>query len=77
MSNVGPEDRIFAEEHRTRLKLKSMKKCLPRLNGRKLNEVIRSEPKEKKVIKDIAKGRNTWKFFIKNCPIHANMENRH
>ena len=38
------------------------------------SEAIRSYLQEKKVSKDLAKDRNTWKSFIRNCPIHANMK---
>ena len=40
------------------------------------NEVIRRDLKERKVIKDMAKDRNAWKFYIRNCPTHASIENR-
>ena len=40
------------------------------------NDVIRSDLKEWKDNKDIAKDRNTWKFFARNRPTHASMENR-
>ena len=38
---------------------------------RKWNEVIRNDLKEIKVSKDIAKDRNVWKSFIRNCPIRG------
>ena len=37
------------------------------------NEVIRSDLKEWKVSKDIAKGTNAWNSFIRNCSIHTSM----
>ena len=40
------------------------------------NEVIRSDMKERKINKEIAKDRNAWKTFIRNRPTHAGMENR-
>ena len=50
---------------------------LPTGRSRKTwNEVIKSDPKEKKVSKNIAIDRNTWKSFMKNRPTHASMENR-
>ena len=50
---------------------------VPRERPRKTsNKVIRSDLKERKVSKDLAKDRNAWKSFIRNCPTHASMENR-
>ena len=41
--------------------------------GKTWNELIRSDLKEKKANRDIAKEKNTWKFFIRNRPTHASM----
>ena len=40
------------------------------------NEVIRSDLKERKIIKDITKENNAWKSFMRNPSIHASMKNR-
>lgn len=32
--------------------------------------------KEQKVNKDLPNNRNVWRLFIRNCPTHANEENR-
>ena len=37
------------------------------------NGVIRSDLKEKKANKKIAKDRNTWKHFIRNRPTYSSM----
>ena len=39
------------------------------------NEVIRRDLKERKVNKNITKGRNACKSFIRNCPTHGSMKN--
>ena len=39
------------------------------------NDVTRSDMKERKVSKDLANDRNTWKSFLRNYPTHASMEN--
>ena len=41
-----------------------------------MEEVIRSDLKESKVSKNIAKDINAWKFLIRNRPTHGSMENR-
>ena len=109
MCNARSEDRISAEEFRTRLKFKSMRECLhdrrlqwfshlermeesvwsskcrtfkvrgsfPKGRPRKTwNTVFRSDLKESKVNKDIAKERTAWKSLKRSRPIHASLENR-
>ena len=34
------------------------------------NEVVRSDLKERKVSRDLAKDRDVWKSFIRNQPTH-------
>ena len=49
----------------------------PRERSRKTwSEVIRSDLKERRVTKGIAKDRNAWKSFVRNRPTHASTENR-
>ena len=40
-------------------------------------EAMRNDLQEEKVSKDLAKDRNAWKSFIRNCSIHASMEMKH
>ena len=40
-------------------------------------EVKESDLTYRKVSKDLAKDRNTWNTFTRNCPIHANMKMKH
>ena len=39
------------------------------------NEIIRSDLKEKKMSKDVAKDRNGWKSYKRNRVTHASIEN--
>ena len=41
-------------------------------HGVRLSEMIW----KKRVSKDLAKDKNAWRYFIRTCPTHANMENR-
>ena len=110
MSIMRSENRISAENLRSRLKLSSVRECFQekrlqwfhplermeknawssncrifkvsdsfprRLLRKTWNEVIRGDLKERENSKDLAKGGNAWKSFIRNRPTNESMKNRH
>ena len=73
----GHLERIKESAWSSKCRTFKVRGSLPRGRPRKIwNEVIRSDLKEREVSKDIAKDRNVWESFIRNCPTHTNMQNK-